>query len=118
MSRALHIGLVYTLAFAGGLGTAYAVARLELGALMQGGGAALRWLPPLAGVAAFALIYGIGRGRALRLAGWAAAAALVGLAQWVFFALIGVNRMQAAYSLPVVVVFALGLALALWRDRA
>ncbi|KPP85019.1 MAG: hypothetical protein HLUCCA08_11620 [Rhodobacteraceae bacterium HLUCCA08] len=118
MPRALHIGLVYALAFAGGLGTAYAVARLELGALMRGGGTALRWLPPLAGVSAFALIYGIGRGRALRLAGWVAAAALVGLAQWVSFALTGANRMQAAQILPVVLVFAPGLALALWRDRA
>jgi hypothetical protein len=118
MPRRAHIALVYLLAYLAALGTAYAVMRLQAGAAFapgQTGPSGLRLLAaPVAGVAAFALVYGIGRGRALRGGFWVLAAVVL-LAMWgAAYLLIGAGMGPvAALGLVVLVTLPAGLALAL-----
>lgn len=118
MSRRTHIALIYLLACLAALGTAYAVMRLQAGAVFapgQSGPSGLRLLAaPVAGVAAFALVFGIGRGRALRGGFWLLAAVIL-LMMWAAAYLLtgaGIGPVTAL-GLVVLVTLLAGLALAL-----
>jgi hypothetical protein len=117
MPRRAHIALIYLLAYLAALGTAYAVMRLQAGVAFapgQTGPSGLRLLAaPVGGVAAFALVYGIGRGRALRGGFWVLAAVVL-LAMWgAAYLLIGAGMGPvAALGLVVLVTLPAGLALA------
>jgi len=66
MTRRDHIALVYLLAYVAGVGTTFGVMRVQAGAGPIPPGL---WLlaAPMAGLAAFAMVHGLGRGRALRV---------------------------------------------------
>ncbi len=70
-SRALVVAFV--VALAAGIAAAYGVVRLGAMVTVEGEpamGHVILWLAPLGALAGFALIYPIGRGRALRLPYW------------------------------------------------
>ena len=67
------LAIAFALALGGGMAAVYAVIRLGVWVMFEGSaeaGTFVTWLAPLGGVAVFALIYGLGRGRAMRLWFW------------------------------------------------
>ncbi|MDR9427060.1 MAG: hypothetical protein RI538_04050 [Salibaculum sp.] len=115
MSRRAHIALVYLLAYVAGVGTAFAVMRVQAGAGPMPPGP---WLlaAPVAGLAAFATVFGLGRGRALRAVFWTLA--LLGLAALWLLAVLLIRLGVAPVPVLGIIVIALlpsGMALAL-RD--
>ncbi|HKL70630.1 hypothetical protein [Salibaculum sp.] len=115
MTRRDHIALVYLLAYVAGVGTAFGVMRVQAGAGPIPPGL---WLlaAPMAGMAAFAMVHGLGRGRALRVVFWTFS--LLGLAALWLLAFLLIRLGMAPVPVLGLVVIALlpaGMALAL-RD--
>lgn len=113
MTRRHHIALVYLLAYVAGVGTAFAAMRVQAGAGPVPPGL---WLlaAPMAGLAAFATVFGLGRGRALRAAFWTFA--LLGLAALWLLAFLLIRLGVAPVPVLGLIVIALlpgGMALAL-----
>lgn len=118
MTPRTHIAAIYLVAFIVALAVTYAVMRVQAGALFapgQSGPAGLRlFMAPLAGVAGFALVYGLLRGRALRGMFWLLALGAL-LALWcATFLLISAGvPVLNALGLPVLVLMPAGLAAAI-----
>jgi len=115
MTRRDHIALVYLLAYVAGVGTTFGVMRVQAGAGPIPPGL---WLlaAPMAGLAAFAMVHGLGRGRALRVVFWTFS--LLGLAALWLLAFLLIRLGMAPVPVLGLVVIALlpaGMALAL-RD--
>ena len=73
MSRPRALAVAFVVALAAGVAATYGVVRLGAMVMLEGdpdAGFFVTWLAPLGGLAGFALIYPIGRGRALRLGYW------------------------------------------------
>lgn len=93
----IRLAVIYVLAFATGAGAAYGTARLNMMA-MFGDLSTIRWqasliLPPLAGISAFALVFGVAMRLSLRMKFW-----LVSLALTYGLSLIGLSLVYYGYA--------------------
>ncbi len=119
MSRPLRLSLALVLALVAGLAAGYGFDRIGVRVAMESDSQAGPWmlrLTPLAALAAFAMVYALGRGRALRLWFWVIGAAVVFGARWVAVGIMATGApVPLALGLALAVVIGAALALAV-RD--